>query len=197
MATGAAGGADRDGTEAEDPVTGTSGAARRYAHAAFELAVAEGTMDEWRKQLGALRDVVSDPKVAAILRNPTIPAERRMELFTSEPFLDLEATNLARLLIESRRVDQTGAIADEFERLADEAAGRVQVTVTTAVELSPEARDRVARELAARLSEEVRIHAVVDPRILGGLKLEYGDHLVDASVATRLQQLRRRLADAS
>ena len=174
-----------------------TGAAKRYAHAAFELAVAEGTIDVWSKQLSTLRDFVSDPNVAAIMKNPTIPAERRMELFTSSPLLDPEATNLARLLIESRRVDQAGAIADEFERLADEAAGRVQVTVTTAVELSPEARDRVARELAARLSDEVRIHAVVDPRILGGLKLEYGDHLVDASVATRLQQLRRRLADAS
>ena len=38
---------------------------------------------------------------------------------------------------------------------------------------------------------------VVDKSILGGLKLQYGDHLIDASVATKLQQLRRRLADAS
>jgi F-type H+-transporting ATPase subunit delta len=177
--------------------TGTSGAARRYAHAAFELATDENTVEVWRKQLAALREVVSNPKVMAVLKNPTIPAERRMELFTDEPILDQEATNLAKLLIESRRIDQVGAIADEFEQLTDEAARRVQVTVTTAVEMSPDERDRVAKELAKRLSEEVRIHTVVDPRILGGLKLEYGDHLVDASVANRLQQLRRRLAGAT
>lgn len=172
-------------------------AARRYARAAFDLATEEGRVEEWNKQLAALREVVSDPRAAAILKNPTIPAERRMQLLAAEPVLDNEAINLARLLIESRRVEQVGAIADEFERLADEAAGRMRATVTTAVELSPEARERVEQELARRLSGEVRIHAVVDPTILGGLKLRYGDHLIDASVATRLDQLRRRLADAS
>jgi F-type H+-transporting ATPase subunit delta len=51
--------------------------------------------------------------------------------------------------------------------------------------------------LSKRLGKEVRVTATVDRRIIGGLKLQYGDHLVDASLATRLQQLRRRLADAS
>ena len=74
------------------------------------------------------------------------------------------------------------------------AAGRVRATVTTAVELSTRDRDRVENELSKRLGKEIRMHVVVDPRILGGLKLQYGDRLVDASVSTRLQQLRRRLA---
>ena len=78
--------------------------------------------------------------------------------------------------------------------MADEAAGRVRATVTTAVELDPPDRDRVERELSKRLQKEVRLSVVVDPRILGGMKLQYGDRLVDASVATRLEQLRRRLA---
>jgi F-type H+-transporting ATPase subunit delta len=69
--------------------------------------------------------------------------------------------------------------------------------VTTAVELEPEDRDRVSSELSKRLGKDVTIEVLVDPRILGGLKLQYGDRLIDASVATRLQQLRRQLADAS
>ena len=50
------------------------------------------------------------------------------------------------------------------------------------------------RELSKRLGKDVRMEVVVDPRIIGGLKVQYGDRVVDASVATRLQQLRRRLA---
>jgi F-type H+-transporting ATPase subunit delta len=107
---------------------------------------------------------------------------------------DRETTNLAMLIIESDRVRDIGAIEGEFERLADEAGGRVRATVTTAVELTPEDRDRVEDELSTRLGKKVRLEVVVDAAILGGLKLQYGDHLVDASVATRLQQLRRRLA---
>ncbi len=170
-------------------------AARRYARAVFELAQQDGDVSSWSRRLGELKDLLSDERVASVLTNPTIDVERRMELVSAAPHeLDAQATNLAKLLIESDRVLEIAGIASEYERLADVAAGRVRATVTTAVELGPRERDRVAEELSKRLGEEVRLDVVVDPRILGGLKLQYGDRLVDASVATKLQQLRRRLA---
>jgi len=170
-------------------------AARRYAKAVFELADQENQVDEWGRRLAAIRDLVSDPEVAAVLTNPTIATEQRMALISDPPHVfDPEATNLVKLLIESNRVREMGGIEEEFERLADEAAGRVRATVTTAVDLTPTDRDRVENELSKRLGKEIRMQVVVDPRILGGLKLQYGDRLVDASVSTRLQQLRRRLA---
>jgi F-type H+-transporting ATPase subunit delta len=172
-------------------------AASRYAKAVFDLATEEGRVEEWRRQLTEMRDFMVDPQVHAVLLNPTISAARRVELIASAQFLDPEATNLARMLIEAGRVDQAAGILDEYEKLADEAAGRVPATVTTAVELGTEDRERLASQLSKRLGKEVRLTAAVDRRILGGLKLQYGDHLIDVSVATRLQQLRRRLADAS
>jgi len=168
-------------------------AAKRYAKAIFELAKDEGKVEEWGKRLAQVRDVMSDPEVARVLTNPTIASEQRMDL-VSNLFDGGETTNLAKLLIESNRVHDVGAIEDEFQRLADEAAGRVRATVTTAVELTAKDRDRVVEELSKRLGKRVQLDVLVDPRILGGLKLQYGDRLVDASVATRLQQLRRRLA---
>ena len=170
-------------------------AARRYARAVFELAQDEGKVDEWARRLARVRELFPDPEVAAVLTNPTIPTERREGLVATAPhLLDEEGTNLARLLIETGRVDQAPAIEEEYQRLGDEAAGRVRATVTTAIELERADRDRVEKELSARLRKEVQLTLVVDPRILGGLKLQYGDRVVDASVATRLQQLRRRLA---
>jgi F-type H+-transporting ATPase subunit delta len=170
-------------------------AARRYAEAVFELASEEGRVDDWRRQLTAITDLVSDPVVAGVLKNPTISLARREGLIADS--LEPEAANLARLLIEGDRVEEAAGILDEYEQLADEAAGRVRATVTTAVTLSADDRERLGRELSARLGKEVHITAAVDRRIVGGLKLQYGDHLIDVSVATRLQQLRRRLADAS
>ncbi len=170
-------------------------AARRYAKAVFELAVEEDQVEDWGRRLEAIRGLMADAQVAAVLTNPTIATELRMALISDAPHvLDPQGTNLAKLLIESNRVREVSAIEEEFERLADEAAGRVRATVTTAVELSPHDRDRVEDELSRRLGKEIRMRTVVDPRILGGLKLQYGDRLVDASVSTRLQQLRRRLA---
>jgi len=164
----------------------------------FELATEEGQVAEWGHRLAKVSELLSNPHVAAVLTNPTIAVSRRMELISASPHeLDSEATNLARLLIESNRVGEVLDVADEYATLADGAAGRVRATVTTAVELGPEERDLLAHQLSERLGKEVRITVVVDKRILGGLKLQYGDRLIDASVATKLQQLRRRLADAS
>jgi F-type H+-transporting ATPase subunit delta len=161
----------------------------------FELAQESGQVAEWSERLARVRDLLADERVRAVLTNPTIATERRMDLISSAPHeLDPESTNLAKLLIESNRVEDVVEVADEYRRLADAAAGRVRATVTTAVELGPKDRDRVAAELSKRLAGEVELEVVVDPAILGGLKLQYGDRLVDATIATRLQQLRRRLA---
>jgi F-type H+-transporting ATPase subunit delta len=170
-------------------------AAKRYARAVFELAQQDGTVDEWARRTAKVRELFDDPEVAAVLKNPTIPTAQREGLVATAPRLfDDEATNLARLLIESGRIDEATEIDEEFQRLADDAAGRVRATVTTAVELEGEDRERIGRELSKRLDKEVKLSVIVDPRILGGLKLQYGDRIVDASVATRLEQLRRRLA---
>jgi F-type H+-transporting ATPase subunit delta len=171
--------------------------AKRYARAAFELASEEKRVDEWRNGLAVIRDLLSDTKIAAVLQNPTIPSSERMKLISEAGVLETQASNLVGLLIESGRVREAAGIADEFDRLADEAAGKIHALVTSAVELSAEERREIADRLSKRLGAEVSLQSVVDRRIIGGVKVQYGDHLIDASVATRLQQLRRRLADAS
>ena len=170
-------------------------AARRYAKAVFELAEQEGRLEEWGRRLAGLRQLFTDPEVAAVLKNPTIATARREALVATSPqLIDEETTNLARLLIESSRIDEAAAIEEEYQRLTDEAAGRVRATVTTAIELGARERERVGEALSKQLKKDVRLTVVVDPRIIGGMRLQYGDRVVDGSVAARLEQLRRRLA---
>ena len=170
-------------------------AAKRYAKAVFEMASADRDLAKWSKRLASIRELFGDPTVAAALSNPTVSSEQREALVTAPPhLLDKDATNLARLLIESGRIAEAPAIEEEFQSLRDEAEGRVRAIVTTAIALSAADRDRVADELSKRLKKEVTISVVVDPRVIGGLRLQHGDHVVDATVASRLEQLRRRLA---
>ena len=170
-------------------------AARRYGRAIFELAQQDGDVEQWSRRLATVRELFANPQVTAVLSNPTIPTQQREGLVTAGTrFLDDKGSNLARLLVESGRVGAAAEIEEEFQRLADEQAGRVRATVTTAIDLDATERDRVEGELSKRLDKEVRLSVVVDPRILGGMKLQYGDRVVDGSVATRLEQLRRRLA---
>jgi F-type H+-transporting ATPase subunit delta len=172
-------------------------AAKRYSRAVFELASADSQIEEWRRRLETIRDVTSDPDATTVLENPTITVARRLDLIDASKFLDREGINLMKLLIEGRHAHRAAEILDEYERLVDEAEGRVRATVTAAVELSNDERELIGERLSKQIGKEVRVTAQVDRSILGGLRLQYGDHLIDASVATRLQQLRRILAGAT
>ena len=173
-----------------------SGSAKGYAKAVFDLAEESGEIELWAERLRMLDAVLSPLEVQAVLANPSVPAARRLALVSglTTDGLGPEGLNLAKLLVEANRASEIGEVVDAFELLQDEAAGRVRATATTAVELEPADRDRISRELSERLGKDVKLEVLVDPRILGGLRLQVGDHLVDASVANRLEQLRRRLA---
>jgi F-type H+-transporting ATPase subunit delta len=175
-----------------------SGTGRRYARAIFELAQEGDQVEAWARRLTAVRAVLTDPQVRRVLANPTIPTAKRVELVEAlaDRAMGKEGLNLAKLLVASRRVAAIDGIVEEYERLADAAAGRVRATATTAVDLSDSDRRRVGRELSERLGKEVRLEVRVDPAILGGLVLQFGDRVIDASVAARLQRLRRRLLTA-
>jgi F-type H+-transporting ATPase subunit delta len=173
-----------------------STASSRYAQAVFELAREEGQVEAWASRLQSLQTLLADPDVRRVLANPSISVQDRLaalQAFGGEA-LGSEGLNLARLLVESGRVAAVDGIVREFQRLADEAAGRVRATATTAVELSGSGRKELEESLSNQLGKEVRLDLQVDPAIVGGLVLQVGDRLLDASVATRLQQLRRRLA---
>src|SRR5260370_21673834 len=113
-------------------------AAKRYAKAVFELAEQDRQVDDWGRRLTSIRESFSDPDVAAVLTNPTIATQQRMVLISGAPHVfDPAATNLAKLLIESNRVRDIGAIEEEVQRLADHAPGRGAAPGTTAAQLTP------------------------------------------------------------
>lgn len=171
-------------------------ATKRYARAIFELATEQGQVDEWDRRLRAVSQVLADPAAKRVLTNPTIARDRREQAVEAilEGRTDGAGINLGKLLVESNRVDQAGDIVEEYDLLADEAAGRVRALATTAVELTDAEKQKLGTDLSASLGKQVRVDSRVDPSIIGGLVVRIGDRVIDASVAARLQQLRQRLA---
>lgn len=171
-------------------------AAKRYARAVFELAKEEGQVEEWSRRLVTVRDVLAQPEARRVLANPSIAATRRQEAATAvlRPAVDAQGVNLGKLVVGANRVDDLDGMVEEYERLVDEDAGRVRALATTAVPLTRTDADKLEASLSRRLDRQVRLDTRVEPAILGGLVLRIGDQVIDASVATRLQQLRRRLA---
>ena len=171
-----------------------SNIARRYAQGIFQLAK-EPELDSWRQELAQLEALLQDDVLRAAFANPAVTTPRRMELAQRlAPELRQETQNLLRLLIEHRRTSEMPAIRREFERMADQAAGIVNVALTTAVDLSDAEQERYERVLADRLGKKVRMDYRHDPGLVAGATIQIGDRLIDGSVRTQLDRLRQRLA---
>ena len=168
--------------------------ARRYAEAYFGLAREAAQIDGWRDELRRAQETLSNDEVAQALVNPQLPLADRSRLA-----LDLldglkePVRNLVRLLIERRRIHLLGEILDEYDRLADAAAGILRAEVRTALPVDGDLSARITSGLIERLGRPVEVEVVHDPDIIGGLVVRVGDRVIDTSIRTRLQQLQTAL----
>jgi F-type H+-transporting ATPase subunit delta len=170
-------------------------AARRYADAVFELAQSENRFDEWDTELETLASIFAGSGVIAWLTNPGVAmADKEAVIDTGLAFAGQEARNLGRLLVTSGRVDLSEQILDIYRQRLDQARGIVHAVVTTAVPLSDAESAAISDRLVAMTGKQVKINAVVDPSIIGGIVVRMGDRLIDGSARARLLELRRRLA---
>jgi F-type H+-transporting ATPase subunit delta len=169
--------------------------ARRYAEAYFALAQDAGDNAGWRAQLAGVAAILVDSEIAEALANPkTSLAERvRMGLQLLDGVSD-PARNLARLLIERRRIGLAGQILAHYDALADRASGIVRAEVTTAVPADAALEEKIRSSLSAQLGSDVQTVVRSDPAILGGLVIRIGDRVIDDSLRTHLQQLQAALA---
>jgi len=97
-------------------------------------------------------------------------------------------------LVQSPRGRRIGELVSGAAKTVAEAAGRTLATVTAATPLSAAQQTRLATALAAQYGREVRVDVIVDPAVLGGLRVQVGDEVVDGTVASRLADLRLQLA---
>ena len=169
--------------------------ARRYAEAYFALAKEAKDIAGWRDQLAGVVEVLGDPAVADALNNPkTSLSERVREGMKMLKGLSPEARNLARLLIERRRIGIVREILTHYDALADKASGVVRADVITAIPVDKDLEKHIRQTLRKQLGSEVETTVRTDPTIIGGLVIRIADRVIDDSVRTHLQQLQAALA---
>lgn len=171
-----------------------SAAARRYARALFSLAREEGDDDGVRRELEQIaRLFESSPDLQNALFRPLHPvAERRAVLQAICERVDTSGTvrKFLTFLVDQRRLVDFAGIRHEFERLADEAAGRVQAEVVSASPLADGQLERLRQALAARTGREIDVQVRVDPALIGGAVAVVRGVVFDGSLRTQLGALR-------
>lgn len=172
----------------------SSGAARRYSRALFSIAKDDGTIAAVRGELNALHGVLeSSPELRDELFRPLRPVrERRGVLSSVAERLGSSPTvrNFLTFLIDQRRFVDFESIREEFDRLADEAAGRVQAEIISASPLGDSQRARLQAALAQQTGQQVELVEKIDPDLIGGAVAKVGGVVFDSSLRTQLSQLR-------
>ncbi len=171
-------------------------AAKRYAQAVFAIARDGDSIAQWRANLADLAAVLADSDAAGWFAAPRVPVAERQAAVARALDVSPLALNLARLLIAKGRTLEAPAIADAFNRLADEHEGVAQASITTAVPLQPDQVAAMERQLGEALGKRITATAAVDSDIIGGLVLRIDDQLIDGSLRTRLRRLRQELSGA-
>jgi F-type H+-transporting ATPase subunit delta len=167
-----------------------------YARALFEVARAEGTLDEVEDELFRFaRSYESSDELRTALSDEQIPAAKRQAIV--EDLLGGKATatttQLVSMVIGAGRARELPAIVDRLVARASSSKNLEVAEVRSAVPLTADQQTRLAAALANATGKQVNLKVVVDPSVLGGLVATVGDTVIDGSVRTRLDQLKSRL----
>ena len=169
--------------------------ARPYAEALFraaEPALAASLVPP----LEQLAQLAAEPRLREFADNPKVSAHAVGELiegFLAQP-LPSTLKNLLAVILENRRLPALGEIAAQFRALVDARAGVSQATVYSAFEISPPQLAEIRVALERRFGRKLEAQVVLEPELIGGVRVVVGDEVLDTSVRARLEQMRTALA---
>jgi F-type H+-transporting ATPase subunit delta len=140
------------------------------------------------------RVVSGDPALRDAITNKQVPAAHRQELVASllSGKASQSAIRLAVQAVDSRHRSFEAAL-EAFQKLAADRQQRLVAVVRTAIDLDADQRSRLAAALESQYGRKVHLNVLVDPDVLGGVRVELGDDVIDGTVASRLDDARRRM----
>lgn len=173
--------------------------ARVYARSLFEMARDAGGAAMVESTLAEVEDVLeiarTNPAFGEFLSSRILSAERREASLRS--ILQGRSSDLVmRFLLTLNakgRLSHLAPIAAALDQYVQESFGRVEADVYTASPIAPDELAAIRDRLRAVLGKDVIVHPYTDGKMIGGLRLQIGDQLIDGSVATQLRRLRDRI----
>jgi ATP synthase F1 delta subunit len=174
-------------------------AAHVYAEALFEAGKDKGKLDALHSQLDEFVDAVDgNRELQVFLFSPYLSSADKVEglrraISDAEP----EFLNFLDLLVDKHRMPEIFRIRRQFDELWKKENRRLDVTVVSAVELDEAVINKIGQEVERQTGEEVELSSRVDDDILGGIVLQVGNMVLDASIRSRLEKLRKTVATAA
>ena len=172
-------------------------AAIRYAKAILDLSNSKGISESVNNDMKLIASTINgNLELNTFIQNPTIKVEVKesalLEVFAT---VDNVTKGLLHLLFENKRFEILEAIAVKYSELFDVMNNVEVAKVTTAIAMDAALEAKVLAKIATLSDKKITIENIVDPAIIGGFILRIGDQQYNASVANRLQVLKRELSN--
>lgn len=170
--------------------------AKRYAQAVFELAQDKQILAEVGADLKELTKVLKEsPELLSLLVAPKLSTESKKQL-VAEIFANANpiVVDTLKVLIDKKRVNEAKGLAAEFAKLAADAQGTADAVVYSTRELTAEERDSISAAFSKLVGKQsLTITNEINPSLLGGVRIQIGNHIYDSSVVSKLNRLKREL----
>jgi F-type H+-transporting ATPase subunit delta len=177
-----------------------SGAAVQYARALLDLANEKNQAEPIGQEMAELAKVIEGNKsLASFLADPGISAGDRTRLIDKvfKGRVSQLVMNLMGVLNSKGRLGLLHGVAEAYHELLDEQLGNVEVDVTVAHRLDQPALEQVRQRISQALKKNAVVHQYVDEKIIGGIVVRVDDKLIDASVKSQLESMKRQLLAAT
>lgn len=170
-----------------------------YSRSLFDVAQEQGDLDRVHDELGEFADTLNDSgDLRVFFFSPYFSSQEKKEgIGRMIEGADENFVRFLELLAERHRLPVVFRIRRDFDDLWRKQNKLLPVTVTSAVELEPELVEGIGKRIEEQTGQSVELSSRVDPDVLGGLKLQVGNMVLDASVRNRLNQLRKQVARAA
>lgn len=168
----------------------------RYAKALFELAQEKDVLETvFNDMQGVAAVLKSEPVLHNFLENPVVKEQQKLQLLESafKGKVHDTVSSLMSLLVTKNRENYLFAVCTAFHELYKEKEGYREVVLTTATPASEEAKSLLETKIAEKLQTKVDIKTVVDEQLIGGFKLRINDMLLDKSIASQLENMKKEL----
>jgi F-type H+-transporting ATPase subunit delta len=169
-----------------------------YARSLFEVASEQDKLDVVREQIGAFADALDDTReLQVFFFSPYFSTQEKEDgLERAVSDADPVVLNFLKLLISKHRMPVIFRIRATYDRMWEEENKLLPVQITSAVELDESIVKQLGDRIAEQTGRKVELSSRVEPEILGGIVVQVGNSVLDASIRNRLEQLRRQVVKA-
>lgn len=165
--------------------------ARPYAEAVFKIAKEKNNLSQWSEMLSNAAQITAIASIQELISNPNVSATKLKEIIFSigGTKLNDEVKNLLSILIDNDRVTVIPKLVEMYEQLRANHEGVLEANVISAFAISDKQLDKLVAALENKFKRKVKAKVSIDQELIGGVKIEIGDEVIDSSISGKLEAM--------